>query len=160
MKAIQTCALLFLPLLAAPVVRAQQNMPHIAYVFPAGGRQGASFEVRVGGQFLGNITNAWLSGAGVQAAVVEYIRPLTQQQVNDLRMQQKVLQDKRAAAQAARNGAPPAAGQPRPTFTAEDMKAIAEIRDKLARFQKRMANPAMGETVTLKITIAPGTTLL
>jgi hypothetical protein len=140
----------------APALRAQQQFtPHVGYVFPAGGRQGASFEVRVGGQYLGNVTNACVSGAGVQAAVVEYIRPLTQQQVNDLRMQQKVLQDKRAAAQAARSGAPPVAGQPRPTWTAEDMKAIAEIRDKLAQFQKRMANPVIGETVTLRITIAP-----
>ncbi len=109
----------------------------------------------MGGQYLGSVTNAYVSGSGVQAVVSEYIRPLTQQQINQLRMQQKELQDKRAAAQPARNGAPAVAGQPRPTWTAEDARLIAEIREKLAQFQKRMANPVIGETVTLKITIAP-----
>ncbi|MGA2557422.1 MAG: peptidase, partial [Verrucomicrobiota bacterium] len=47
------------------------------------------------------------------------------------------------------------AGQARPVFTAEDMKTLTEIREKLAQFQKRMANPVIGETVTLKITLAP-----
>ena len=34
------------------------------------------------------------------------------------------------------------------------MRTIAEIREKLALFQKRMVNPAIAETVTLKVTIA------
>ena len=46
--------------------------PHIGYVYPAGGRQGAMFQVAVGGQYLNNATNAYVSGAGVQAVVVEY----------------------------------------------------------------------------------------
>ncbi|HXR07387.1 MAG TPA: hypothetical protein VN765_08665 [Candidatus Acidoferrum sp.] len=141
--------------LAQAALGQQQITPHIGYVFPAGGRQGTTVEVKVGGQYLGTVTNAFVSGGGVEAAVVEYIRPLTQQQVNDLRMQQKQLQDKRTAAQPARNGAPPVAGQARPVFTAEDMKTLADIREKLAQFQKRMANPVIGETVTLKITLAP-----
>jgi hypothetical protein len=141
--------------LAPSLPAQQQNTPHAGYVFPAGGREGTTVEVKVGGQYLGNVTNAFVSGSGIQAALVEYIKPLTQQQVNDLRQEQKQLQDKRAAAQQARNGAPPAPDKPRPVFTAEDMKRIAEIREKLAQFQKRAANPVIGETVTLKITIAP-----
>jgi hypothetical protein len=141
--------------LAQPATAQQQITPHAGYVFPAGGRQGTTVEVKVGGQYLANVTNAYISGSGVQAAVVEFIKPLTQQQITDLRQEQKQLQDKRTAAQPARNGAPPAAGQPRPTWTAEDMKRIAEIREKLAQVQKRMANPVIADTVTLKITIAP-----
>jgi hypothetical protein len=140
----------------ATALRGQQPVtPHVGYVFPAGGRQGATIEVKVGGQYLGSITNAYISGVGVQAVVTNYVRPLTQQQVNQLRQQQKELQDKRAAAQLARNGAPPVAGQTRPTWTAEDMRMIAEIREKLAQFQKRSANPAISEFVTLSVTMAP-----
>ena len=94
---------------AGTALRAQQaNTPHGAYVFPAGGRQGATFEVKVGGQFLANVTNAYISGDGVQAVVTDYDRPLTGAQLTQLREQQKALQDKRAAAQAARNGGAPA----------------------------------------------------
>jgi hypothetical protein len=167
-------------LAAATALRGQQaNTPHVAYVFPAGGRQGASFEVKVGGQYLANVTNAYISGAGVQAIVTDYDKPLTQAQLTQLREQQKTLQDKRAAAQAARNGgtpapgparaganttaparlatnsAAPAAGQPRPTWTVADMTALAEIRDKLLLSQQKSANPVFAESVTLKITIAP-----
>ena len=140
----------------AAALRGQQpNTPHAAYVFPAGGRQGASFEVKVGGQYLANITNAYISGDGVQAVVTNYDRPLTQQQVNQLRQQQKELQDKRTAAQAARNGTAPAAGKTNAPWTAADMKSLAEIRDKLALSQKRSANPSYAEIVTLQVTIAP-----
>jgi hypothetical protein len=167
-------------LAAATALRAQQaTTPHGAYVFPAGGRQGDSFEVKVAGQYLANVTNAYVSGAGVQAVVADYDRPLTGAQLTQLREQQKALQDKRAAAQTARNGAAPAAaparpntntaapaqpatntaapgaGQARPVWTVADMTALAEIRDKLLESQKRSANPVMAENVTLKITIAP-----
>ena len=167
-------------LAAATALRAQQaNTPHGAYVFPAGGQQGASFEVKVGGQFLANVTNAYISGDGVQAVVTDYDRPLTGAQLTQLREQQKALQDKRAAAQAARNGgapaavpprpntnanapaqpatsnAAPAAAPPRPVWTAADMTALAEIRDKILLSQQKSANPVFAESVTLKITIAP-----
>ncbi len=140
--------------MAAALCGQQQFTPHIGYVFPAGGRQGASCRVKVGGQYLGNVTNAYVSGAGVQAVVAEYVRPLTQQQVNQLRQKLKELQEKRAAAQPAKeNGATGAKQTPAP-WTAEDMRTVAEIRQKLARFQKRSVNPAIAETVTVKITIA------
>ena len=82
--------------------RAQPSPPHIGYVYPAGGRQGAVSQVMVGGQYLNNATNAYVSGTGVQAAVVDYSRPLTQKEFNDLRDKLKDLQDRQAAA--ARNG--------------------------------------------------------
>ena len=79
--------------------RAQpQNSPHIGYVYPAGGQQGATFQVVVGGQRLASVTNAYVSGVGVQATVIEYNRPLGQKEFGDLRDKLKVLREKRAAA--------------------------------------------------------------
>src|ERR1035441_2887983 len=49
---------------AVPVL-AQPLSPHIGYVYPAGGRQGAVFQVAVGGQYLNSATNAYVSGTGV-----------------------------------------------------------------------------------------------
>ncbi len=55
-----------------------QQSPHVGYVFPAGGRQGTEFEVRVGGQFLDGVAAAHISGPGIQVKVVELVKPMTQ----------------------------------------------------------------------------------
>src|SRR5512137_1508710 len=77
---------------------AQPAAPHIGYVFPAGGRRGSVAEVTIGGQYLKNATNAYVSGSGVEAAFVEYARPLTAKEFNDLREKLRDLQERRAAA--------------------------------------------------------------
>src|ERR1035437_45476 len=55
----------FALLLALPAL-AQQQMPRAGYVYPAGGRQGTTFEITVGGQFLDGAKSALVSGAGVE----------------------------------------------------------------------------------------------
>jgi hypothetical protein len=139
--------ILLLALLPASAVRAQQNTPHIAYVYPAGGRQGTTFQVTVGGQFLGAVSNAFISGAGIRAAVVEYNRPMNQKEFNDLRDQLKKLQDKWQATRKS-----PSATN---VWTTADAQMFAEIRDKILKNPpNRQANPAMAETVIIEITIA------
>ena len=90
---VSICATLLALVTLMPWGRAQQTSPHIGYVYPAGGRQGAVFQVAVGGQFLNNATNAFVSGPGVQSVVIDYSRPLTQKEFNDLRDKLKELQD-------------------------------------------------------------------
>ena len=140
--------------MAAALQGQQTFAPHVAYVYPAGGRQGASFQVKVGGQYLANVTNACVSGEGIQAEVMDYTRPLTPQQANQLRQQLKELQDKRAAARLGWDSDAPTNGQARLTWTAADQKMIAEIREKLTRFRKRTVSPVMAEVVTVKMTIS------
>src|SRR5260370_42291964 len=48
-----------------PLAIAQQPVPHAGYVYPAAGRQGTSFEVTGGGQFLDNVNRPIVSGAGL-----------------------------------------------------------------------------------------------
>ena len=52
--------------------------PHIGYVFPAGGRQGTSVEVTIGGQHIKEASEIYISGSGVKAEIVKWYRPLTQ----------------------------------------------------------------------------------
>ena len=52
------------------------------FIPPADGKARRS-KWSVGGQFLVNVTNAYVSGAGVQAKVIEYNRPLNQKEFND-----------------------------------------------------------------------------
>ena len=138
-----------------------QNNPRLGYVFPAGGQQGATFQATIGGQFLNGVTNAYLSGPGLRATVVEHARPLTPKEANDLREKLKELQEKRQAAfpNAPRRGGPAAVPNStnalaRAVWTPKDQQMIAEIREKLANFRKRQTNPTLAETVTLEVTIA------
>jgi hypothetical protein len=126
--------------------QAQVN-PRIGYVHPAGGQQGATFQVTLGGQFLDGATNVYVSGAGVQATVLEHTKPLTQRQLNDLREKLRELQEKRRLAST--NAAPGT------NWTAVDERTVAEIRGKLAKAPRRQANPAIAETVTLNVALAP-----
>lgn len=53
-----------------------QREPHIGYVYPAGGQQGTTFQVTVGGQFLRGASQAFVSGEGVHVRVLEQFPPL------------------------------------------------------------------------------------
>ena len=157
-RAVSLTALLGL-LALTPSARAQPSPPHIGYVYPAGGRQGAVFQVAVGGQYLNNATNAYISGPGAQAVVVDYSRPLTQKEFNELRDRLKELQDRRAAAKGrGRGGQAGSQSGTNVVWTAADEKMIAEMRQKLFLFApRRNPNPAIAETVTVRVTLAPET---
>ena len=113
---------------------AQQQSPHVGYVYPAGGRQGGEFEVTVGGQFLTGAKDSYFSGSGLEASVVKVDRPITGKELADLRERAQELQ-KDARGPAVR-------------------RELMEIREKIAASMKRTANPVIAELVTLKVTIA------
>ncbi|MGZ5543208.1 MAG: hypothetical protein ACXWIU_00930, partial [Limisphaerales bacterium] len=99
---------------------AQQRSAHIAYVYPAGARQGTTLQVKIAGQFLDGVTNAFISGEGIRATVTDYSKALTQKQINDLRERMRDLQKERNTS--ARN-------------------EMLEIRKKITTSVKRLANP-------------------
>ena len=74
-----------------------QNQPHVGYVYPAGGRQGANFEVTVGGQFLDGVSQAHVSGGGVSVTVLSHEKPLTQVELNRLRQKAREAQERMQA---------------------------------------------------------------
>jgi hypothetical protein len=77
-------------LAVAPQAYAQRpqrplSPPHIGYVYPAGGQQGTTFEVIVGGQYLEDVSKVFITGDGVKVVVGKFDRPLTTPEVNKLR---------------------------------------------------------------------------
>ena len=72
-------------LAALSVALAQPQPPHIGYVYPAGGRQGTTFDIAVGGQYLPAVSNVYFSGVGVQGVVIEHAPPLTSKEVDAMR---------------------------------------------------------------------------
>ena len=125
---------------------APRPAPHVGYVYPAGGQQGRTFTVSVGGQNLTENTLVYFSGPGATAKITGYERPLNGKESQDLRDEGQQLQEKRAAAQA---------DPTKPAFTVADGLRALEIRDQLARRANRQANPGIAETVTLEVTLAP-----
>ncbi len=118
----------------APWSLAQRD-PHIGYIYPAGGQQGTTFEIIVAGQNLNYITNAYVSGIGVQAVVPLYEPPLTPKQVDSLRERVQELRKK----------------EKDPLVS----KEIMEIRRKLVAFERRRLTPALADSIPVQISIAP-----
>ena len=58
--------LMLLWLAIVPVALAQRD-PHVGYVYPAGGRQGTTFQAVIGGQYLNNVSNVCVSGETASA---------------------------------------------------------------------------------------------
>ena len=139
-----------LAITCAPDTQAQPNSkgppPHVAFVYPAGGRQGTTFTVSVGGQNLNAAAAVHFSGYGLTAKISGYERPLTQKEINDLREELQTLQDKRAAVRT---------DPTKSAFTTEDDNRSADIRTQLAARGNRQLSPVLAETVTLEVTIGP-----
>jgi len=123
-------------LAAASAARAQSFAPRAGYVFPAGGRQGRTVEVQVCGQFLRGAHRVHVSGDGVRATVIEYVKPTTLRQVMDGRDKLKELQQQRPK-------------------TAEIGEEIAALREMLLSFD-RNAHPALVDTVRVEVTVEAG----
>ncbi len=119
--------------------------PRLGYVYPAGGQQGTTVTVYLGGQNLTGAVAAYFSSYGLEAKIVGYERPLTQKEINDLRDKIDALQQKRTAFKE---------DPTKPAFTQEDEAVIADARAKLNTRPGRQANPAIAENVTLEITVA------
>jgi hypothetical protein len=139
----------------APAVRAQFT-PHIGYVYPAGGKQGSTFKLTIGGQYLDGVTNAFVTGSGISATVVSYVKPITMQQFNDLRerltelMRKKMSGSRQTFGRFGKRGSSPA----KSSWTSEDEAELTDIRKKIATFVRKPPNPAIVETVTVRVSVS------
>lgn len=134
-------------LLVCPPVFAQTREPHLAYVYPAGGCRGESFQVLIGGQNLNGTSGIHCSGTGIKAEFLEYNRPMPQNRFNELRDELRTLQQKRQASRREPNSTN--------RWTSVDEKRVTEIQDMVLKNPpNRQGNPAMAEQVTLKVSIA------
>jgi hypothetical protein len=124
-----------------PRAGAQQNPPHISYVYPAGGRQGSTFTVVIGGQYLSDPTNftVLMDGDWAGAKPFRYDRPLKPEEQQAIKEELGRFQEKR------KSGG---------TLTAADLARANEIKQKLTQFGRRPANPALAEFETLQFTLA------
>jgi len=135
-------ALATLLLVLAPTAFSQTR-PYIGYTYPAGGQRGTTFQIKLGGQGLDDISDVLVTGPGVSARVVECFRRINPQEMQLLNEQMRDL--KKATSAVASASAP--------------KKAVEQM---MARIEKRtreyVQTPACASIATLvfaEVTIAP-----
>lgn len=76
-----------LALLVTAASSAWAQNQYIGYVYPAGGQQGATYPIRLGGQGLLHASDVVVSGEGVSVRLVDYYRVMDNQELALLRQQ-------------------------------------------------------------------------
>ena len=154
---------LAMAVLAAPAALGQAGRqgPRVGFAYPAGGRQGETFEVTVGGQFLKD-SEVHLSGSGVEIAVLDYISPLAGKELTEIRDLADQAQKK--AREDAKGGRQPGPLVIRRVFlemakekgiTEKQIEAFDRYRQQ-RNDPKRQLNPQLSESVKLRVTISAG----
>lgn len=114
-----------------------QVRPYIGYAYPAGGQQGTTVRIKLGGQGLDGVNGVQISGTGVKARVVEYYRRLNNRDVALLREQMNVLRRSSSAEDAAAR------------------KLRDRIQMRLAEYVNRPACAALSSLAFAEVTLAP-----
>lgn len=149
--------------LAALVISAAiahaQRAPRIGYIYPAGGQQGTTFEVAVGGQYLDDPLGAVVSGGGVEVEILEHDKPPPQQAINDIREKLREMQSKMRAL---RKGGEIAGAEVLPAIrrllreaglSEKDLRHLAEF-DRKRNDPKQQLNTQISETVRARVTVS------
>lgn len=159
--------------------------PYIGYGYPAGGQQGKTFLVKLGGQNLADVEGAVVSGVGVTARIIAYNQKLGPQEITLLREQLTELK-KRPQAVAAANpkaaakagadmmssemapmmgsemnmmmgggGAPPASNDFAIIPDGTIPNLIARIEKRIAEYVQQPASQSIANIAIVEVKIAP-----
>jgi len=126
---------------AAPLAHAQRR-PSIGYVYPAGGQQATTVQIRLGGQDLDDVSAVLVSGSGVTSTIVEYLRRLNNQEIQLLNEQLKELKR----------------GPESPADSAEKRSTaqlIERIEKRIREWVQTPACASISALVLVEVTIAP-----
>ncbi|HBG28827.1 MAG: hypothetical protein A2Y10_03595 [Planctomycetes bacterium GWF2_41_51] len=156
------------------------NQPHIGYLYPAGGQTGTTIQITAGGQFLRGANKVYVSGNGVHASVIKYIRPNTnfnKEERDEIEMRLSEVWNKRIAElnidaiplfrnnRSKRNLNKTAADPNNQQVKVPDHPLLYDLENKNIRElinirealffprEKRQQNRQLAETVLIKITI-------
>jgi len=135
-----------------------QSRPYIGYVYPAGGQQGVTFEVKVGGQNLADVNDVIVSGSGVTAKVVEYCNPLGTSEARLLGQQLTALKKSRPKAASKtkkkKSGEVTSSAAAAPGKEAATAEMIAKIEKLIRENVRRPACAAFRSIAFIEVAIA------
>jgi hypothetical protein len=154
--------------------------PHVGYLYPAGGQQGAVVNITAGGQHLKRVQDVYVSGEGVQARVSRYVGRfvLKGEEGRALRQRFEVLWKQRRAELSGESVArddPSEANaedmmlpsEMEPSMVAlpdhpllenleqKSLRELAYLRHEFVNYRKRQPNIQIAETVLIEVAIDP-----
>lgn len=164
-----------LVLVVAASSSAMAQNQYIGYVYPAGGQQGVTFPIKLGGQALTHASDVVVTGDGVTARLVDYYRVLNNEEMGLLRQQINLLRKKETTVGDVMAAKMAWYEFPTPIGPAQPMPAAPQAKDAPAPSEKEIAkqnlikriqmlfdederNPAVAaqrEIVFAEVTIAP-----
>ena len=127
-----------------------QTRPYIGFAYPAGGQQGTTLQIRLGGQGMDYVHSVLVSGSGVTARVVEYCRRLNNQELQLLNEQLKEL--KRATSAVASTTGEAPAGL---AMDESAQKMAVRIKRKVDDFVQTPACASISTLTIIEVTISP-----
>ena len=148
---------------------------YVGYVYPAGGQQGTTFPIRLGGQTLQYASDLVVSGEGVSVRLVDYYRvmnneefTLLRQQMNELKKKETPISDTLAdrmswfefpapigPVDVPKPGEKPKQEEPRSKKELAKEKMIERIQRIFAEDERNPAVRSQTELVFAEVTIAP-----
>lgn len=150
MRNAATGLVLIVIILAFTVSAVAQTRPYIGFVYPAGGQQGTTSEIRLGGQGLDDVHAVVVSGSGVSARIVEYLRRLNNQELQLLNEQLKELKRATSALASATETVVANSGSQDDT-----RKLIARIEKRVGEFVQTPACAALATLAIVEVAIEP-----
>ncbi|MBI5686827.1 MAG: PPC domain-containing protein [Verrucomicrobia bacterium] len=149
----------------APAARAQMARPYVGFVYPAGGQQGTTLRVKLGGQAMDGITGAIVSGSGVSARLVEYQKKLGPQDMQLLSQQLSELRRSKTKGASRRRSSDdemmmmasgPSAGKSSAGAKGDARQQLMEkIQTRMREYVLRPASASLASLAYLEVTIAP-----
>jgi hypothetical protein len=136
-----------------------QNRPYVGYAYPAGGQQGTTVQVKLGGQLLDGVKGVRVTGDGVVGRVLAYERKLNPQDAQLLREQLQELRkaipdsDPKAA-----SGLDPSRAPLPPDSSNTPEQQLARIERRLGDYVQRPASAALVNLVWIELSIAADAT--
>ena len=136
----------------------QQKDPHISYIYPAGAQRGITSKITVGGQYLENADEVYVSGGGVRTKVVGYDRPLSTGEVVRKRNRLQKMGEKMGITKGGRlRGKDLRALLDQTDVTGITHKDIEKMGEngRMRRKEKIQDHPHVAEKVSVEIEISP-----
>jgi len=149
-----------------------QTRPYIGYIYPAGGQQGTTVQLRVGGQGIDDTTGVQVSGSGVTAKLAQNYRRLNFQEMQLLNEQLRVLRKETMSgsaramlmdvdssammmSEAASNHTAAAEAQTAELRQEEVRNLIDKIEKRTSEFNPTPASAALASIMLVEVSIAP-----
>ncbi len=129
-------------------------VPHVGFVYPAGGTPGTKLTVTIGGQYLRDFSGIHLSGIPVESRMTDYLRIYDRKEANRVKRGKEVIEAKMAdETNEARKQQMQRQIERLDQEMAMVMETVREDKMNPAMAAKKQFNPQLAERVTLELTL-------